>query len=94
MWLGVKDSSSAAIAGTNRGVIKARDWKHQSTHQERWNAEVVLAVKGKAEPIPSSNRQELLPQIIVPNDAIDMIPTPPEPVEAAPEDCQFINVML
>ncbi len=81
VWLGVKDTTSEAIIGTSNGVIKARDWKHQGTHQERWNAEVILSVKGTPwEPVPGSNRQESLLQIYVPNDAIDVIPTTPEPV--------------
>ena len=81
VWLGVKDNSGEAIIGTSKGVVKARDWKHQATHQERWNTDVILGVKGTPwEPVPGSNRLELLPQIAVPNDAIDIIPAPTEPV--------------
>ena len=80
VWLGVKDNTGEAIIGTDKGIVKARDWKHQATHQVRWNVEVILNVKGTPwEPVLGSNRLELLPQIHIPSDAIDVMPTPAEP---------------
>ena len=53
VFLGVKDETNEIIVGTDRGVVKARDFKRKAVGQGRWSKERVLAVLGVPwEPTP------------------------------------------
>ena len=37
VYLGINESSQELIIGTSEGVVKATEFRHQGSEEERWN---------------------------------------------------------
>ena len=46
VWLGFRKQSGEVWVGTKSGVIKVRDIRRKGSHEERWNRELFMGMKG------------------------------------------------
>ena len=74
-YLGHNDVTSEIIVGTELGIVKARDMKRYADSADSWNADFIFGIRGTPwQPIPGSNRVELLPEVIVNESKDDIMP--------------------
>ena len=60
IWLGIRDESGEYIIGTKDGVIKVRSVRRRGSHEDRWNAEELMEMKGLPwEPVPGRENIEI-----------------------------------
>ena len=67
VFLGVNENSHELIIGTERGVIKATEFRHKGSEEERWNFEEVNKVQGLPwQPDPNTAGMEVKPRVLLP----------------------------
>ena len=68
--LGVNESSHQLIIGTDKGVIKAAEFRHKGSEEERWNFEEVNKIQGLPwQPDPNTAGMEVKPRVFLPMEA-------------------------
>ena len=69
VYLGSREESNEILIGTPTGVIKARSFRRQGRHEDRWDPDRILGIKGLPwEPIPGIKTYDIRSRVAVPVD--------------------------